>query len=209
MIAHKSHRANAVPQSPEARLEIVKAIHALATQDKDERLRQRRAELILIRRELRQIALALHELKCACDPRRRSYVIKYSPDQPRVPAGNPDGGQWTSRGESPAGDESVEGAPVRQTNVADAANNNLTPQQVCRQVYAEGMASVRMNPSLSPDEYLDARYELTSALEICLNLANGVRPIFSNGNFVEFLGAGVVVFRPGIAPFYVPFPGRQ
>lgn len=92
MIAHKSHRANAVPQSPEARLEIVKAIHALATQDKDERLRQRRAELILIRRELRQIALALHELKCACDPRRRSYVIKYSPDQPRVPAGNPDGG---------------------------------------------------------------------------------------------------------------------
>jgi hypothetical protein len=23
---------------------------------------------------------------------------KYSPDQPRVPAGNPDGGQWTSGG---------------------------------------------------------------------------------------------------------------
>jgi|GEM_PF-1050479 len=26
----------------------------------------------------------------------RPGTIKYSPDQPRVPAGNPDGGQWTS-----------------------------------------------------------------------------------------------------------------
>jgi len=26
----------------------------------------------------------------------RPYGLKYSPDQPRVPAGNPDGGQWTS-----------------------------------------------------------------------------------------------------------------
>jgi hypothetical protein len=25
-------------------------------------------------------------------------ITKYSPDQPRVPAGNPDGGQWTSIG---------------------------------------------------------------------------------------------------------------
>ena len=28
--------------------------------------------------------------------RARPWVLKYSPDQPRVPAGNPDGGQWTS-----------------------------------------------------------------------------------------------------------------
>jgi len=26
----------------------------------------------------------------------RPWILKYSPDQPRVPAGNPDGGQWTS-----------------------------------------------------------------------------------------------------------------
>ncbi|MFO1149190.1 MAG: hypothetical protein U1E62_12525 [Alsobacter sp.] len=26
----------------------------------------------------------------------RLWLRKYSPDQPRVPAGNPDGGQWTS-----------------------------------------------------------------------------------------------------------------
>jgi Bacterial CdiA-CT RNAse A domain len=29
--------------------------------------------------------------------RRRALAIKYSPTQPRVPAGNPDGGQWTNR----------------------------------------------------------------------------------------------------------------
>ena len=28
------------------------------------------------------------------------FLRKYSPDQPRVPAGNPDGGQWTSGGSS-------------------------------------------------------------------------------------------------------------
>jgi hypothetical protein len=29
----------------------------------------------------------------------RHWETKYSPDQPRVPAGNPDGGQWTDEGE--------------------------------------------------------------------------------------------------------------
>jgi hypothetical protein len=29
--------------------------------------------------------------------RRRALQAKYSPAQPRVPAGNPDGGQWTGR----------------------------------------------------------------------------------------------------------------
>jgi hypothetical protein len=33
-----------------------------------------------------------------CDRRARSYVLKYSPDQPRVAAGHSDGGQWTSDG---------------------------------------------------------------------------------------------------------------
>ena len=35
--------------------------------------------------------------------RRRSMERKYSPSQPRVPAGNHDGGQWTDRGGGSAG----------------------------------------------------------------------------------------------------------
>jgi len=57
MIPYRSNRLTALPRSLATRLEILKAIRALAAQD-----------------DLR----------------------KYDPDEPRVPAGNPDGGQWTS-----------------------------------------------------------------------------------------------------------------
>lgn len=41
-----------------------------------------------------------------------ALVRKYDPDQPRVPAGNPDGGQWTSGGEAGnAGSDSGNGTP--------------------------------------------------------------------------------------------------
>lgn len=53
MIPDKPDRLMAVPKTLEARLEIMKAIQALAAQD---------------------------------------AVQKFDPDQPRVPAGNPDGG---------------------------------------------------------------------------------------------------------------------
>jgi hypothetical protein len=41
--------------------------------------------------------------------RDHQYESKYSPDQPRVPAGNPDGGEWTSGGGgiSPSGSDSA------------------------------------------------------------------------------------------------------
>jgi len=33
-------------------------------------------------------------------PSSHIHALKYSPDQPRVPYGNPDGGQWAAAGES-------------------------------------------------------------------------------------------------------------
>ena len=39
----------------------------------------------------RRLDRALHQLRCA-------VRLKYDPGQPRVPAGNPDGGQWTDGG---------------------------------------------------------------------------------------------------------------
>jgi hypothetical protein len=47
-----------------------------------------------------RIALALLELRRDLLVSRSPWPIasKYNPDQPRVPAGNPDGGQWTSGG---------------------------------------------------------------------------------------------------------------
>jgi|GEM_PF-4039393 len=101
------HILTAVPQTLHGHLEIAKAIRALAAQDENEQLRPGRAELASIRRELGQIVLALYELKRDCDPRLRSYVMKYSPDEPRVPAGNPDGGHWTSEGGGSSGESGV------------------------------------------------------------------------------------------------------
>ncbi|MGD0026008.1 MAG: hypothetical protein ABSC37_15565 [Xanthobacteraceae bacterium] len=197
MIPYKPRTATTMPKTLEKRLEVMAALRTLAAQE-DEQLRQRRAEIAALRRELEQMARSLPAICREWALSVRSQLRKYSPDQPRVPAGNPDDGQWTSDGQYAANDED-----------AAAASDNLTPEQICRQAYSDGMASVRMSPSLSPTEYVGARYQLTSALELCLNYVNGVRPISRNGNFVEFFGAGVVIFRPGIPPFYVPFPRRQ
>ena len=110
MIPYKSPLLTAVPQTLEKRLEIVDAIRALAARDDDERLSKRRAELASIRRELGELAQALQKIRRDCDPRLRSYVMKYSFGQPRVRAGNPDGGQWTSEGGSDSEDSAGESA---------------------------------------------------------------------------------------------------
>jgi hypothetical protein len=141
---------SAVPQTLHARLEIAKAIRTLAGPDEDELLRQRRAEIAAIRRDLEALsreirkageeclALAKAELREALkkyhsdrpmvltatgfvpieanaaqqeaaangqDANRQGAELQtlpaiqkygYSPDQPRVPAGSSDGGQWTT-----------------------------------------------------------------------------------------------------------------
>jgi hypothetical protein len=98
-ISRRSPRATAVPKTLQARLEIMKAIQALAVAE-NELICRRRVEIASVRREFGQVEFALQELRRDFDPRLRSYVAKYSPDQPRVPAGHPDGGQWTSEGGS-------------------------------------------------------------------------------------------------------------
>lgn len=63
-------------------------------------LRQRRAEIAAIRRDLdaliRDVCKLGEELPALAMAELQSELKKYSPEQPRVPAGNPDGGQWTS-----------------------------------------------------------------------------------------------------------------
>jgi len=233
----------AVPPSARARAEIACALDELAAQCRDDWLR-RRAECAALRHELEQIALSVQELRREYDPWLRSYVLKYSPDQPRVPAGNSAGGQWTSEDTNSRSDELADMADERADEISEnnqlrvaapndasvmsdaitesawnpnaryaendendnAANENLTPEQICRQAYSDGVASARINPSLDPTDYLAVRYQLTSALELCLNLANGARPIARDGDFIWFSGAGVVIFRPGLSPLFVRSP---
>jgi hypothetical protein len=97
---------SAVPQTLHVRLEIAKAIRTLAGPDEDELLRQRRAEIAAIRRDFELLAAdirkAFEEAGTLAKAELRAAQRKYSPDQPRVPAGNPDGGEWTSGSKSPS-----------------------------------------------------------------------------------------------------------
>lgn len=131
-----------VPQTLEKRLEIVQALQVFNAQDHDEAVRRRRAEIAALRRDLGKLALAVHELQRACDPRLRSRVVKYSPGQPRLPAGSPHGGQWTSVGggmpANSANSPSLEGPaqPIRyaaldtgtRTDAAAAPSGNSDDQ---------------------------------------------------------------------------------
>lgn len=94
------------PPTARACAEISCAIDELAARCRDDWLRRRRAECAALRQELEQVALSVAELRRDYDPRLRSHVMKYSADQPRAPAGSPDGGQWTREGASSAESQS-------------------------------------------------------------------------------------------------------
>jgi hypothetical protein len=128
---------SAVPRTLHAQLEIAKAMRTLMAPDEDELLRRRRAEIAAIRGELDAIkrdfqkageeclALAKAELRAA-------LAKKYNPDQPRAPAGNRDGGQWTSgngagNDASPGfSDGGADEATGRRTRLAQADTKTAT-----------------------------------------------------------------------------------
>ena len=72
--SYKSPVLTAVPQSLEKRLAIMRAIGVLSAQNHDDQLGKRQVEIVSIRRELAEVALALVELRRECDPRARSYT---------------------------------------------------------------------------------------------------------------------------------------
>jgi hypothetical protein len=99
-----------VPQAWPVRAEIVKAINTLAGRVEEEQQLRRHAELAAIRRDCELLAEGIREF------RRALHKAGFNRDEPRVPAGNPDGGQWTSDGGNNTSDDiSV---------LSDAAPNN-------------------------------------------------------------------------------------
>ena len=94
--------------------------------------------------------------------------------------------------------------------VADAANDNFTGQQLCDSAMADCIASARRpGLSLGPGAYLGWRQQCSEALSFCTYLASEQRPYNRLGDFVEFPGGGVVIFRPDQSPKYVPPPWKQ
>jgi hypothetical protein len=94
------HSESAVPRTLHVQLEIAKAMRTLLAPDEAELLRRRRAEIAAIRGELEAIKRDLQKageeyLALVKAELRTALAKKYNPDQPRVPAGNRDGGRWT------------------------------------------------------------------------------------------------------------------
>lgn len=114
MIPYRSHLATLVPTTGAPRFEITKAINTLAARDQEQRLGLQRAQLASLRREFEGIARHLHKLCRDWPPLIRSELRKagFNATEPRVPAGHPDGGQWTGdSGAAASGTEVVSDAP--------------------------------------------------------------------------------------------------
>lgn len=96
MIPYKWPVATAIPQNPEVRREIAKALRTFVEHE-DERLRQRRAEIASIRQGLAEIAHDVAKFRRDAPALILSELCKYgyNPEEPRLPKHNTGGGQWT------------------------------------------------------------------------------------------------------------------
>jgi hypothetical protein len=125
MNPYRPYRLSTVPRTLHTQLEIAKAIRTLLGPDDDELPRQRRAEIAAARRDLDALARDVHklgeELPALVMADLQSELKKYSPDQPRVPAGNHGGGQWTS------GSKAGTDAPSASPSLGDAKSGSGQP----------------------------------------------------------------------------------
>ncbi|BAQ18117.1 hypothetical protein [Methyloceanibacter caenitepidi] len=106
----------------------------------------------------------------------RSYVPKaFDPNQPRVPAGNPDGGQWTRIGGGSASSSNADEAPVgtrlaqtRRRNRATDAEGTLA--QVTRRDVTEALARnaiqrvQRLDPGWRPSPSIERRNSIVGQI---------------------------------------------
>jgi hypothetical protein len=103
MIPFKSPLLLTVPPTLEKRLEALAALRTLLAQD-EALYQQRRAEIAALRRDFDRVRPRLEALIREFETARPELqrILKYNPDEPRVPAGQHGGGQWTKEGESTA-----------------------------------------------------------------------------------------------------------
>jgi hypothetical protein len=124
MNPYRPYRLSAVPQTLHTQLEIANAIRTLFGPDEDTVL-ARRDEIATLRRDfqalVRDLPRIFEEAAKQAKAELRLELRKYSPDQRRVPAGNRDGGQWTT--EDGGGDVGMNVAP----RLRYAANGDFPP----------------------------------------------------------------------------------
>jgi hypothetical protein len=123
------------------------------------------------------------------------------PEHPGWPAGTPDskGGQFRPK-------DSDGGEQYAANDNNEPANENRTPEQTCRQAYADSIAYARLHASNA--EGVMIRKQAAGSLSECLKIVNREEPRSIGEDIVQFPGGGVVIFRPGRPPLYVRLPTR-
>jgi hypothetical protein len=100
---HKLPRTlQAVPNTLHARLEIADAIRKLSAADQEDWAQRRREELTALRRDSEKLREDLRKISRNFPTLLLTELRKagFNPDEARVSAGNPQGGQWTKEGDS-------------------------------------------------------------------------------------------------------------
>jgi hypothetical protein len=109
-MSHKLPRTlQAVPNTLHARLEIADAMRKPSAADQEVWVQQRREELGALRRDLEKLREDLRKIS-RCFPTLLLTELRkagFNPDEPRVPAGDSKGGQWTKDGGSGSWIDSV------------------------------------------------------------------------------------------------------
>jgi hypothetical protein len=109
-MSHKLPRTlQAVPNTLHARLEIADAMRKLSAADQEGWVQQRRAALAALRRDMEKLREDLRKIRSAFPTLLLTELCKagFNPDEPRVPAGDSKGGQWTKEGGSGSWIDSV------------------------------------------------------------------------------------------------------
>lgn len=168
-----------VPRTLHTRLAIAGAIRELMAPEQP--LRQRRAEITALRRDLELVAGDFRTFVQAVVLAKAELLAefkKYSPDQPRVSAGNPDGGQWTTEdgGVGPlAGPNSMStGRPearVRYASLESSSDNVITDAPPVGSRYAAGSES---NEESEREERIEASPGQQIRLEIARDRLNSL-----------------------------------
>jgi len=137
MMRDKQAIAAVAPPTLQKRLEVIEAMCTLAAQE-DEQVRHRQEEIAAVRRDFdalrRDWRLLAPTLRQTCRDQALADAYaelrRYNPDQPRVPAGNPDGGQWTNLD---AGRNATIAARSRR-NQAECDEQRKKDEFICRSV---------------------------------------------------------------------------
>jgi hypothetical protein len=173
------HGESAMPRTLHAQLEIAKAIRTLLAPDDDEPLRRRRTEIAAIRGELEAIKLEFQKAGEEClalgkTELRAALAKKYNPDQPRVSAGNRDGGQWTSGSKAGSETPSVS-ASSPPAGVTDASVDGVASisERSTRYAALETGTVTDETGGVSPNHRQGVRYAGT-AVEIDASALTGI-----------------------------------